>query len=130
MGRLSHGLEPRGNRTAARPPWRLKSVQLVLSVASIEVREEELGLAPVLAPDPQGDVAAAEAIDGPVGGEDGLDPGLFQGLVPSASGAHVAKVAHDLPRVELRIVEVNRGLSRTGLAASAGESKAIEQAHP
>src|SRR3954452_20848399 len=70
-----------------------------------------LGLAPALGGHAQGDVAAAEAVEGPVEGEGGLDPGLDQGLVPGAGGADVAEVPHHLPAVVAGVVDVDRRLA-------------------
>src|SRR3954453_10820113 len=76
----------------------------------VQVGQMPLGLAPALGGYPKGDVAAAEAVERPVGGEDGLDLGLDQGLVPGAGGADVAEVADHLPAVVAGIVDVNRRL--------------------
>src|SRR3954454_18175726 len=80
----------------------------------VEVGEVPLGLAPALGGDPEGDVAAAVAVDRPVGGEDGLDPGLDQRLMPGAGGADVGEVPHHLPAVVAGVVDVDRRLPRPG----------------
>src|SRR4051812_26217349 len=80
----------------------------------VEVGEVPLGLAPALGRDPEGDVAAAVAVDRPVGSEDGLDPGLDQRLVPGASGADVGEVAHHLPAVVAGVIDVDRRLPGSG----------------
>src|SRR4051795_4119808 len=80
----------------------------------VEVGEVPLGLAPALGGDAQGDVAAAEAVERPIGGEDGLDPGLDQGLMPGAGGAYVAEVPHHLPAVVAGVVDVDRRLPGPG----------------
>lgn len=126
MGRLSHELEPRPNRTTARLVWRL---EIGPGNASIQVGEQELGLAPIVAAHPQGYIAAAEAIDRPVRGQHRFDPGLDQRLVPGARRAHIAEIAHDLPAIESRIVDDNGRLPRTGPAIPAGKPEAIEKTH-
>lgn len=94
---------------------------------SVEIGEQELGLAPVVPSHPQRYIATAEAIDRPISGEDGFDPSLFQCLMPSPRSAHVAEITHDLPDVELRVIDMNRRLPWT--RAPARKSKAIEEAH-
>src|SRR5206468_11910128 len=42
----------------------------------LRLRQELVGLAPALALDPQGDVAAAELVEGPVGGQHRFDPAI------------------------------------------------------
>src|SRR4051794_15089089 len=83
------------NGTTGRPSpnqWSSPSSEFL-----VEVGEVPLGLAPAVAGDSQGDVAASIAVERPVGGEDSLDVRLDQGLVPRAGGPHVGEVAHDLP---------------------------------
>src|SRR4051794_5778043 len=63
----------------------------------VQVGQVPLGLAPALGGDAEGYIAAAVAVEGPVGGEGGLDPSLDQRLVPGAGGANVGEVTDDLP---------------------------------
>src|ERR1700749_3784209 len=82
--RLSYGLEPW--QTVA--PVGLSRFGCAASFSSrfplsvVEVGGGPLGFPPPLARHPQGDVAVAEAIERPVGGEDRVESGLDQRLVP------------------------------------------------
>ena len=123
MGRLSHGLEPRLNRTTERLLGEPAIGRRVGALDQSEIGEQELGLAPVLGLHPQSDVAAAEAVDRPVRGEHRVDAGLVQRLVPGPRRAHVAEVAHDLPGVEARVADVDRRLAGAGRAVTAQNSE-------
>src|SRR6185437_8534002 len=103
--RLSYGLEP--GQTVA-PGDRMEAVSVV---GDVEVAEMHLGLAPLIAGHAELDVAVAEAVQRPVGGQHRFDAGLDQGLVPGARGPHVGELADHLPAFVTRVVDEDRRLA-------------------
>src|SRR6476469_5552517 len=76
---------------------------------TLGVIEQLLGFAPAARRHAQRDVTAPELIERMIGGQHRVDPALAEVLAPGARPLERVEVADDLPAVESRVADVERG---------------------